>query len=720
MMIRKPAIALDAHMNAADVLERLALRGFWIDAHHVAARQRIASLAARFGQPFDTTAQKLARDARSYGAAIRLQSGTTLHWFAVELHKVLNACTAAAPAALLREVLELDERAAHPTMQAGFQMPLITSVVMDNGVPISVSLGSAVARESWAPPAAAAPATAAAPIAADLTTRSGKPAEKEPILDTSAWPRIDAPSFVQPRQRFTVTVGFAPAQQSGVSGGPVTLQVPNGASSLDVTVQLCADSMLTAVDGWVRTMSICVADVLAAEARFDLIAAAPARSDLPHLTMLDVRYVHEGVVCGMAAKPLVILNAKESVPAASTTTASESSQIAFTVDTAPPDLTIEIMKADRTAPLGNFVCQCYTPHRMKTPLGPFPMELGQDASTFARALVDEIALFAKSPLLTTTLEGIGKLIAQRLPPSVLEALREVAAITAPQPPAVMLVSAEPCIPWEIAWIEPRLDAQRPHFLGAQVALGRWLRDRGAASPALDATTKQRPAAHPPNEISIRTIAVMTAWYKVVSGLMRLHKAEAEARAIAERYEGVALRATGKSLQSLLAGALLERGNERVGPANAMHFSGHGDFDPAKPDASALFLEDGVPVRSTNFRAARFAAGQDPIVFLNACMTGIGDELLGDMAGFPGHSLRGGFAGVIGALWEIEDTAAQDFALEFWGRALPAPPVRGEPIGLILRDLRAKYRPDETQAPPATYLAYSYYGHPNLRLQRLAK
>ena len=99
------------------------------------------------------------------------------------------------------------------------------------------------------------------------------------------------------------------------------------------------------------------------------------------------------------------------------------------------------------------------------------------------------------------------------------------------------------------------------------------------------------------------------------------------------------------------------------------------------------------------------------------MVGIGGELLGNMGGFPGNCLSGGFGGMLGALWEVDDTVAHDFAIEFWQRALPANGKNPEPIGAILRDLRAKYNAN-SNAPVTTYLAYVYYGHPRLTLHRI--
>jgi hypothetical protein len=100
------------------------------------------------------------------------------------------------------------------------------------------------------------------------------------------------------------------------------------------------------------------------------------------------------------------------------------------------------------------------------------------------------------------------------------------------------------------------------------------------------------------------------------------------------------------------------------------------------------------------------------------MIGIGGELLGDMGGFPGNCLKGGFGGVLGALWEVDDRVAKDVALEFWRRAMPAS-GKPEPVAAILRDLRAKYVVDPATVPIATYLAYVYYGHPRLTLERSA-
>jgi CHAT domain-containing protein len=211
------------------------------------------------------------------------------------------------------------------------------------------------------------------------------------------------------------------------------------------------------------------------------------------------------------------------------------------------------------------------------------------------------------------------------------------------------------------------------------------------------------------------MAVMAGMYKAESGLARLPEAEAEASTLQRNYDAVPLPASLQGVKQLLD-AKMSRHGQPIGGAEAIHFAGHGDYDPATPDSAVVYLSDGAPLFASLFGSARYGGASSPMFFLNACMAGIGDELLGDAGGFPGNCLDGGFAGVLGALWEIDDQLAHQVAIEFWRRALPLGDTEPEPLGAILRNLRAKYVPDAVPAPAATYLAYVYYGHPRLTLR----
>lgn len=711
----KPAVSLGADMTAEAVIERLAMNGFWIDIERQVVWQRLEALSKRVGRSLADVAQALARDPGGCGAAIRRQSGTQVLWYAWELRDVLDRCAAAAPSRTLEDVLGLQSLAAHGTiaLESGEYARMRTAVVMDGERPVKVSL---CPNDGWRIERVFGSATGKPP-GADFTLR-GESAVAPPER-AAVWPRVEAPETVTANQRFEVEVGFGASQQAGVAGSAVRLPESPDTEPIDMTVELSAGQGVRALDGWRRPLRTSLHDILSAKVTFELAGIEPPGPNRPFLTMLEVRYVLNGTVCGVAARPLVIeASAGASPPQLAAgepwSQPCEGGPVTLAEDKDVPDLTIEITKPDRNASSGQYACQLYSPHALAASRGPFQMDIGHDAKTFSRAIVEEVRAFANSELLDTNLGAIGQLVAQCLPPAVFEALREVADKTRPQPPAVLIVSVEPYVPWELAWLEHPIDAARPRYLGAQALVGRWLRDGRPPDPAGPEPALQRPATNPPSRMTVRHLAAMAAWYRADSGLRRLPKAEEEAQKIVELHDGFGLDGSARSMRHLLDATL-----DPIGAAQAIHFAGHGDFDPTRPDSAALFLMDGTPLRSTQFRAAQYGGALQPLLFLNACMLGIGGELLGDMGGFPGNSLRGGFGAVLGALWEIDDTVAHDVALEFWQRALPPAPARGEPIGAILRDLRAKYVPDAEPAPVSTYLSYVFYGHPRLTLDRAA-
>ena len=722
-----PAIDLDADMTAGAVLERLALNGYWLDAAHGAARARIQAVASRMGRPFDEVATRLARNADDCGAAIRRQWGTHVLWYARELRDVLAACSHAPPALPLLDALQLHE----PDSQKPIDMGA-GAVVMRNGVtllhgePVGVSLR--VPADALLPPA-----RGPAPI--DLVLRGSDPlsppsAGATPQAPTAgpikAWPRIEAPEAKAAGEVFEVIVGFGAQAQAQVSGAAFALPFSADVQALDLQVELSAGHGVQATEGWSRPLRVTAGDVATAQVSFKLVGLAPENLQKPFLTMLEVRYVLGGRVCGTASRALAIMPAGHgdqleprplgqpwhALPAAAT-------PLELVADAKVPDLTLDIGKPDRNAASGQYVCRLISPHALATATGPFDMDLGQDAKTFARSVVEEVRQYGSSALLGTALESLGRLVAERLPGEFFQALAELKDRVAPEPVSLLIVSAEPYVPWELAWMDAPLDAARPSYLGAQTLAGRWLRD--SASPSGAASAAARPAAHPIARLEVRNMATMAAWYSAESGLRRLPKAEAEVQALSGSYPGVTLKATAEGVRDLLNATL--RGKSGPVAVEAVHVAGHGDFDPARPDGAAMFLQDGAPLRSTLFRAARYGGERQPLLFLNACMLGIGGELLGDMAGFPGNSLRGGFGGVLGALWEVDDDVAHDIAIEFWRRALPTAsaasgaPAEGEPVGAILRDLRARYAGADG-TPISTFLSYVYYGHPRLTLRRV--
>ena len=733
-MLVRPCVVLDAAMSVKATIIRLARQGYWLESTHPVARQVLEETATRLKLPVEEIEDKLARRFFEVGAAIRRQWNANILWYARPLMEVLSPCYSAEDDSItLLDALYLHEYESLPVLEAppAGEDHYREGVIVEGNTAIAVSLenwgsGAMTLEEESGSDADGAGYDGSATITSTGSRSSTDRPSTEKLKEIHTWPRIDAPSYVPASKPFEVTVGLALTQQPGVTGGEVVLHPPQGAQQVNVDVTLVADG-LEAVDGWEKTMQVRVDNPSSAAVTFHLVGHEPIGPEPIKLVILEVRYSYGGAVCGVASRPLVIGRAGTAAPDLSvdhgelwTSQPASDSPVTVQADPDVTDLTIEIFKPDGNPAKGSYVCHLYSPHPLNSAMGPFPIDLDDDAQSFAKMIVNQVRTYANSPIVDNLLESHGRLIAEKLGQGVMNALREVADLVAPATPAVLFVSADPYVPWELAYLDPPLDATRPHYLGAQVLLGRWLRKgpfAGAPTPlaATSAATSGNPPVQPPASINVKHMAIMAGMYKAASGLRRLPEAENEARTLQQTYDAVPLAASLQAVK-LLLDAHLEHNFESIGGVEAIHFAGHGEYDPTNADSAVLFLSDGMPLFASLFRSAKYGGEQSPLFFLNGCMTGIGDELLGDMGGFPGNCLRGGFGGVLGALWEIYDAVAHGLALEFWRRALPTEDSEPEPVGEILRDLRAKYVPDPVKAPISTYLAYVYYCHPRLQLQ----
>ncbi|HWI64265.1 MAG TPA: CHAT domain-containing protein, partial [Symbiobacteriaceae bacterium] len=147
--------------------------------------------------------------------------------------------------------------------------------------------------------------------------------------------------------------------------------------------------------------------------------------------------------------------------------------------------------------------------------------------------------------------------------------------------------------------------------------------------------------------------------------------------------------------------------------NVLHFACHGEADPRQPEYNRIVLGDNVYLTPWIIRGSDIGKKQ-PFVFLNACQVGQGGETLGEYAGFAGAFLKEGCPGFLGPLWAVDDVIAREVAEQFYTEACRPD---GRTVGEVLRDLRCRFATLDGAGgrPAATYLAYVYYGHPNLRL-----
>src|SRR6185295_11735593 len=88
------------------------------------------------------------------------------------------------------------------------------------------------------------------------------------------------------------------------------------------------------------------------------------------------------------------------------------------------DLTIELVKPDRNAASGVYSCWLHTPHKLggarslsgassggassaPTTSGPYDVDLGDDAKTFAKMVVDQLRQFSGLEIVNNLLESLG-------------------------------------------------------------------------------------------------------------------------------------------------------------------------------------------------------------------------------------------------------------------------------------------------------------------------
>jgi CHAT domain-containing protein len=103
----------------------------------------------------------------------------------------------------------------------------------------------------------------------------------------------------------------------------------------------------------------------------------------------------------------------------------------------------------------------------------------------------------------------------------------------------------------------------------------------------------------------------------------------------------------------------------------------------------------------------------PLFFFNACDVGQAQHVLNFVDGWAPAVLEAGASGYIGGLWPLADRGAAEFAVSFYdlvGAELPQGSVN---VADALRKTRQLFYKNGDP----TFLAYVYYGDPNLYLTR---
>lgn len=352
-------------------------------------------------------------------------------------------------------------------------------------------------------------------------------------------------------------------------------------------------------------------------------------------------------------------------------------------DIAELDLVLFVQKSGP----GHLSWQAYVPAQDRV-YGPFSTESG-DTQQFAKQLAGLRGQYGDASSgameeLAVTGQSITKLIPAEIMRDAL-----VPALAGAEPPAILIMTDEPFIPWELARLSPTQLNGRPRaFLGGVARIGRWWTGAGLPGPA-----SSRSIEH--------LSAVAATQYATHLTVVTLPFAKAERDWLSTTYKEIAIQVEAQypDIETWLDTAPRRRGH--LG-----HIALHG-FSDAQANVHGMILGDGK-VLTPNRLAGEFDEGDTPrfeVLFLNACQVGTAGERLGRIEGFPGALLSGGATAFIGPLWEVQDSVAERVAEQFYTRVLGG----GEEVGEALRQLRS------SSGGSITPWAYLFYGHPRLRL-----
>ena len=210
----------------------------------------------------------------------------------------------------------------------------------------------------------------------------------------------------------------------------------------------------------------------------------------------------DGTIVGSATRVVMVVAKPTDLP-------SEAGTAATGVDTALPaaaaqtaDLTITIGKGDDIE--GRRLLWSYQSPHESVPGSTEPLVCTRQQARRVRPQADE-SLGAKQGPARAAHPGQGKRIGEVIPAPVHSAIGRTATAVG-GPPTILLQSADPYIPWELARVDPWLGSV-PAVLGAQAVVGRW---------ALDTSGPVR--AGP--QVSMRTMNVIRGLYQGVSDSTR--------------------------------------------------------------------------------------------------------------------------------------------------------------------------------------------------------
>ncbi|WP_181009913.1 CHAT domain-containing protein [Ornithinimicrobium sufpigmenti] len=649
--------------------------------------------------------------------------------------------TRADPAVPARTALRLDELGAATTLDVldtadGWRGARPGTVVLRGRSVLGIHIGGGGTRGGGrtvpvegarkAVPVASGPAEAHA----STVGRTGSARSDGDVARFRAFPRVTGPTSAPAGTPFQVEVGFAGEARSA-EDRPVIR--PNAAALLTFEVQVDGFGFRFP-QGMRQPLTIERDDPENATVSFTVVAD-DVRANIDR--SIEVVFSIDGGVVGRAWCDITVLPAGRGKhgdlatdePAGPSWTAGASglstgggSQIG-TADTNQADLTVTIL-SQQGRPELHWLFQ--SPHDVARPDYQVETSLPvANAQAFAEQLMAQLPALKGSGLLGNTLRGLGLRVSQVLP---IEFWRLLAAVwekvqaeQANRVPTLMLVTREPFVPWELAWVEGdqhvpaaclpggrRSDgsvaAEPNQQLGVLWSVGRWIDpEPQSLGPAL-------PVSPPDAVVDATTMAVVVGDYNV-TGIADLPAAVEEANHLILSYDAVPVDIEEDQVLRLL-NDLLTRGETPYRPA-VVHMAAHGKVGLTAQQHTGIVLRDKRVVDPASIEGSKLGRASRPFVFLNACQVGTASIVLSSYGGLASAFLVSGCRGFLAPLWNVDDDVARDISLTFYEQTLD----EGIPVGEAVRRIRETFRADTETTASATPMAYVFYGHPNLVLRR---
>ncbi len=490
--------------------------------------------------------------------------------------------------------------------------------------------------------------------------------------------RIECDEAVVVHSPLDVIVGLSPTAVRGVVG-PVLVRPPSSVGDYELVVQLVADGFDLALgETWRKSMIVTAA---APYPHVVFRVLAPATASISHGFALNVLYSVDSQTIGLGTRYVRVVDTVDDLArVVPDVDRPPVGSLGVPTSDQPADLTVSILRGNSP---GALLWSFQSPHG--TFDKPGKSSIGEEPNVFARTVIATVAAHEGKPTLALGLRGIGRTIADKVPAEMWAAIATVSAAAAPRNPTVLVLSEEAYVPWELATMPQPLDAAITNTLGAQVTMGRWV------------LATHQPSLPPPTSLRFREMVVVSGRYEQ-PGWSRLEHAEAEAAALIDRYHAIDVDAVTADVANCLIGKPR---------ADIVHFSLHGKYDPGSAKQGLVLIDGGV-IDPLVVKGGALADA--PLVFLNACQVGTGQETLGDYAGLAESFLYAGASAVVAPLWSIDDEIASALAERFYARAFA-----GDTLASIVRNERAGFGQGDN-ANSSTLMAFQFFGHPAMRLE----